>query len=247
MDAKIDMIQRSSLMTSQSQSTMRSSEGDSGQLADIEEGDENTNSFRDVVDDDESDFAPSRSPSPLAAKGLRRTQQPSGQDSSSHKFPPFQEVDIDEIETAGDTEPEEEVGDDDEIEEWEPSPTIPPMPSMQDSPHSRPTGKHMAVPPSPVFAADLKANRLMASKSQPSKRISSLASVLEKTRALSLDGDPRDSIVVIPNKKARAEAVASGGPNTEYVPGPGEVDVAKKKKRYVDYGRSLVLGDTKLY
>lgn len=50
---------------------------------------------------------------------------------------------------------------------------------------------------------------------------------------IDVDEDPSEAAVVIPNKKARQEAVANGGPNVEYVPRKGETDTVKKKKRYV--------------
>jgi hypothetical protein len=44
--------------------------------------------------------------------------------------------------------------------------------------------------------------------------------------------DGEDSVLVIPNRKARANAIANGGPDVTYVPQQkGEVDTAKKKKR----------------
>jgi hypothetical protein len=40
-----------------------------------------------------------------------------------------------------------------------------------------------------------------------------------------------DSVLVIPNRKARAAAIVNGGPDVTYIPRKGEVDVAKKRKR----------------
>jgi hypothetical protein len=47
------------------------------------------------------------------------------------------------------------------------------------------------------------------------------------------DADDDDSVRIIPNKAARNKVVEGLGPNAEYVPGPGEVEVVKKKKRSV--------------
>jgi kinesin family protein 20 len=50
------------------------------------------------------------------------------------------------------------------------------------------------------------------------------------------DADPdRSGIAVIPNRKARAAAIAHGGPGVTYIPMKGEVDTIKKKKRSVRF------------
>ncbi|OBZ79245.1 Kinesin-like protein KIF20A [Grifola frondosa] len=87
--------------------------------------------------------------------------------------------------------------------------------------------KHMlSVAPSPIFEADVKAGRAKANF-----RGSKLAGLQQSMDELSLEDDPDDSTVIIPNRKARQEAVAHGGPGVEYVPGKGEVDMTKKRKR----------------
>lgn len=43
--------------------------------------------------------------------------------------------------------------------------------------------------------------------------------------------EDEDAAVIIPNKKARQNAVAHAGPDAEYVPQAGESDTGKKKKR----------------
>jgi hypothetical protein len=45
------------------------------------------------------------------------------------------------------------------------------------------------------------------------------------------DADPDASIAVIPNRKARAEALKDAPDGVVYIPRPGEVDGVKKKKR----------------
>ncbi|KIK98327.1 hypothetical protein PAXRUDRAFT_823970 [Paxillus rubicundulus Ve08.2h10] len=43
--------------------------------------------------------------------------------------------------------------------------------------------------------------------------------------------EAEDSIIILPNRRIRQETVELGGPGVEYVPGKGEVDTVKKKKR----------------
>lgn len=42
-----------------------------------------------------------------------------------------------------------------------------------------------------------------------------------------------DSVAVIPDKQARKKSIMYAGPDAEYVPREGEIDVPKKKKRQV--------------
>lgn len=225
MDAKIDMIQRAGGLPLQGSSSLEET------LEDIEEEDEiestldRSRMHKPMDENHDSDFSPSRSPSPLAAKSLRKQQHKS--DESSQETEDAGEPEEEEAEEGADVEPSSEL-------DSEPDLALKPKRNVIDSPHSRPSGSHVLVPPSPIFEADVKAAKLMNSRSQPPKRGSSLTAILEKTRSLSLaddGGDARESIVIIPNKKARAETAARGGPGVEYVPGAGEVDVAKKKKR----------------
>ena len=77
------------------------------------------------------------------------------------------------------------------------------------------------------------------SKKSTGKRSTRSVSKLEREiKGLTLGGDALagadDSVVILPNRKLREAAVEVGGPGIEYVPGKGEVDTVKKKKRYAD-------------
>lgn len=223
MDAKIDMIQRAGGLPIHGSSSLEEA------LDDIEEEEELESTLdRSEVYDEDEDFNSSRSPSPLVSKGLRKQQTKASESEA------WQETEESQFTS------EDEEADEGNQSKTESNPTrLGPSTTHPtfNSPHSRPSGSHVLVPPSPIF--EVKATKLMKSRSQPQKCGSSLAAVLEKTRSLSLAdnggdrGEARDSIVVIPDKKARAEAAARAGPGVQYVPGPDEVVTAKKKKRSV--------------
>lgn len=83
-----------------------------------------------------------------------------------------------------------------------------------------------------------------ASKKSTSKRPTRSVSKLEREiKGLSIGGDaPAEadaSVVILPNRKLRQAAMGAGGPGVEYIPGEGEVDPAKKKKRCVGRRRDL--------
>lgn len=67
-----------------------------------------------------------------------------------------------------------------------------------------------------------------------SGNLADLEELEQEMEELSLRGSPDDSIIILPNKKSRREAVRSGGESVEYVPKDGEVDNAPKKKRCVE-------------
>lgn len=223
MDAKIDMIQRAGGLPKHGSSSLEES------LEDIEEEEELESTLdRSQVYDEDDHFDSSRSPSPLVSKGLRKQQTKSSESDARQETEESQSTSEDEEAAEGN------------YSETEPNPTRFGPSTTQptfNSPHSRPSGSHVLVPPSPIF--EVKATKLLKSRDQLPKRGSSLAAVLEKTRSLSLAdneddrGEARDSIVVIPDKKARAEAAARAGPGIQYVPGPDGVVTAKKKKRSV--------------
>lgn len=83
----------------------------------------------------------------------------------------------------------------------------------------------------PLETAKSKRTAQSAARGRRSTRTSAssraVAELGDDLDALSLGGDPDDSTVIIPNRKAREEAAAG----TEYVPKKGEVETAKKKKR----------------
>lgn len=80
-------------------------------------------------------------------------------------------------------------------------------------------------------------------KSTGKRSMKSVSKLEREIKSLSIGGDALvgadDSVIILPNRKLRKAAVEAGGPGTEYVPGKGEVDPAKKKKRWV--GRSWYL------
>lgn len=100
---------------------------------------------------------------------------------------------------------------------------------------SRASGKKhdFVEAPSPIFEVDVKAGKMAAKRKsgrEPSDKLSSLQETLE---SLSLQENARDSTVVVPNKKARQDAVTHGGEGQQHVSQKGEVDTVKKKKRSV--------------
>ncbi|EIW64942.1 kinesin-domain-containing protein [Trametes versicolor FP-101664 SS1] len=91
----------------------------------------------------------------------------------------------------------------------------------------------------PLETAKTKRAAQTAARGRRSTRASAssraVAELGDDLDALSLGGDPDDSTVIIPNRKAREEAAAG----TEYVPKKGEVETAKKKKRQLGKGRVM--------
>ncbi|KAH0838561.1 kinesin-domain-containing protein [Lanmaoa asiatica] len=75
-----------------------------------------------------------------------------------------------------------------------------------------------------------------ASKKSTGKRLTRSVSKLEQEiKGLSIGNDTLaeadNSIVILPNRKLRQAVVEAGGPGIDYIPGKGEVDPVKKKKR----------------
>ncbi|KAF8139970.1 kinesin-domain-containing protein [Boletus edulis] len=72
-------------------------------------------------------------------------------------------------------------------------------------------------------------------KSTGKRSTRSVSKLEQEIKGLSIAGDALagadDSVVILPNRKLRKAAVEAGGPGVEYVPGKGEVDPVKKKKR----------------
>lgn len=81
--------------------------------------------------------------------------------------------------------------------------------------------------PLPLHKAKAKATSSRRSSRTTRTSSTSLAGVVQKTAAMTLDEDEEDAAVIIPNKKAHQGA----GPDAEYVPQAGESDTGKKKKR----------------
>ena len=80
---------------------------------------------------------------------------------------------------------------------------------------------------------DKKATQDKASKTGTSKRSTRSVSKLEREiKGLSMgDAEADDSVIILPNRKLRQGVMEAGSPGVEYVPGKGEVDAVKKKKR----------------
>ncbi|CDO75878.1 hypothetical protein BN946_scf184672.g11 [Trametes cinnabarina] len=89
----------------------------------------------------------------------------------------------------------------------------------------------------PLATAQAKRAPQTAARGRRSTRTSSssraVAGLEDELDGLSLGGDPDDSTVIIPNRKAREQAAAG----TEYIPGKGETETGKKKKRQLGKGR----------
>ncbi|EJF66398.1 kinesin-domain-containing protein [Dichomitus squalens LYAD-421 SS1] len=195
-----------------------------------------------------------RTPSPLAGKGkpapkrqstLRPNQRGPAKVLESDSGDDDMYVDEteteDEVETASpdeddDDDDDEEISDfesedadEDEIQnstESESSETTPARPTTK----GKAVAAKIAPADIPLATAQVKRAPQPASRGRGSTRSSrAIAELEQELDSLSLGG--RDSTVIIPNKKARAEAASAAGPGAEYIPQKGEVDVAKKKKR----------------
>ena len=123
----------------------------------------------------------------------------------------------------------EDDEDEDEAQDWtesEASETTPARPSTKGK-----AAAAKAVPASkPIVTAQAKRSPQQASRGRRSTRASkAIAELEQELDDLSLGS--RDSTIVIPNKKARAEAISAAGPEAEYVPQKDEIDTGKKKKR----------------
>ncbi|KAH7915155.1 kinesin-domain-containing protein [Hygrophoropsis aurantiaca] len=103
------------------------------------------------------------------------------------------------------------------------------------TPPAKPSGKsRTSTTASKAISSKSVPNDIKA-KQRSSRRKSSLGLEHQMTglSVLSEDDIPGadDSVIIVPNRKARQVAAAVGGPGIEYVPRKGEVDTVKKKKR----------------
>ncbi|KAI9068005.1 kinesin-domain-containing protein [Trametes sanguinea] len=293
MDAKLDMIQRSRMLSGGSR-VPRSEGGYSDSIADsvdsdaigqlrmsdTGEHDDGHSSIAGRDADDESDESEvqdrsnsnsetrSRTPSPLAGKGKPlpkrqstlkpRTTPPS----SKAKSNAADEMEVDETETddAHTASPAEEEASEieDEIEEdeseEEEDESVSEFESDQDSIEEfseseasyaspKPKGRTSTsaakakAGAKPLAAAQAKRSTQASARGRRSTRTSgssrAVAELEDELDGLSLGGDPDDSTMIIPNRKAREQAAAG----TEYVPGKGEAEAGKKKKRQLGKGR----------
>lgn len=81
-----------------------------------------------------------------------------------------------------------------------------------------------------------KATHDKTSKKSKGKRSTRSVSKLEREiKGLSIGGDALaeadNSVVILPNRKSRQAVMEAEGAGVEYIPGKGEVDPGKKKKR----------------
>ncbi|TFK93524.1 kinesin-domain-containing protein [Polyporus arcularius HHB13444] len=202
--------------------------------------------------------ARSRTPSPLAGKGgklvpkrqstLRPSTKSSTKIGSDHGMD-VDETEIDDIETASpednDDESEEDAISDEptqsesesesveSIEDWTESEASESPVGAKGKGKAQATSNPVVVPSKPLAVAQAKRAQAPTQQGRKSTRKASkaIAELEQELDELSLgddDVDPDDSTVIVPNKKVREDAV---GPGLVYVPGKGEVDPGKKKKR----------------
>ncbi|CCM00330.1 uncharacterized protein FIBRA_02360 [Fibroporia radiculosa] len=204
----------------------------------------------------------SRSTSPLAGKGRRRTKHSSLRPdldvvSDSHYSTSEEGMDVDDCVTSHEGSSDEGTEDDDIITSpSEDSDELEHMPSTKpslpkDSKRSLQPSSHtlLSKAPLPIFEADVKAGKVAAAtrrSTRNSRTSDKLAALEHSLNRLSLkDSRPaRDSTAVIPDKKARQAAVAHDAPDVAYVPQAGETDTLKKKKRQL--GKNRVVTDDEM-
>ncbi|EED81253.1 predicted protein [Postia placenta Mad-698-R] len=225
MDAKIDMVNRSKLrhpLVDHSDEGGETDEHMQDEFEGQEELEEDPNESDDAQTYKSSES--SRSPSPLAGKGQKKAKR--GTTRATNRVVHSDYADDDTFDQRSD-------GDD-----WQ----MDTAPSQSDSREelpkqpirtSRASGKKhdFVEAPSPIFEVDVKAGKMAAKRKsgrEPSDKLSSLQETLE---SLTLQENARDSTVVVPNKKARQDAVTHGGEGQQNVSQKGEVDTIKKKKR----------------
>ncbi|KAG1773012.1 kinesin-domain-containing protein [Suillus occidentalis] len=208
MDAKIDMLHQAGLIGSPQKRREIVEDEELGQIED--------KSVEIIEDSDETaDSEASRSSSPLYGKGKAKTQT---EPTSRRKLGTETDVSAhSEIEQF--TEGEESVEDDPISEDDESDIYTPPTKTK-----SRPFK---------VVIEPLAKGKVGSSAANTGFRSTRSVSLLEKQiKDLSLLEDGTDgaddSVTILPNRKARA---AYGGPDVVFVPGKGDLDTTKKKKR----------------
>ncbi len=182
------------------------------QSEDADEGEEE--------DEDDSYGSEERSSSPLAGKNAPRVN---GKSSLSSRSIYSLSSNAD---TADDDENAEEAIPQSNIFQNQALPTPPNSQAFEDDEDSSSLPLHKAKSKARTKATPNTGRR-------STRTTSSLAGVVQKTAAMTLDEDEEDddAAVIIPNKKARQAAVAHAGADAEYVPQAGESDTGKKKKR----------------
>ncbi|KIJ21477.1 hypothetical protein PAXINDRAFT_123270 [Paxillus involutus ATCC 200175] len=223
MDAKIDMLHQAGLLgtvekyavISASESETEDSRGDISQDSHDDSGD-SASEFGMVAD------LPS---SPLQGKGKSATSARPitthiARSETDNSIPSAVDDDTDDAIF-------EEVGEDEDEDE---NIAVPSTSSDSDDyvPLAPAPGKKTKNQKAPPQAAPAKSAKRRSTKSVVSK-------LEQDMNDLVISGDvvpeAEDSIVILPNRRVRQETVELGGPGVEYVPGMGEVDTVKKKKR----------------
>ncbi|KAH7883877.1 kinesin-domain-containing protein, partial [Phlebopus sp. FC_14] len=208
LDAKIDMLHQAGWLGTATKGGVSASESDTDHSDDV------SNSV-DFSDEGRMDEAPSSSPlqgksrSPAAAN-IMSTYSRLSNDSDGMVGNPVAEQGAGEEDTS-----EPSFGEDDEDD------YVPPIPAPVTK------ARHVNVSPNP-YAFEVMHSVQRSSKHTTLQLEQQMAGML-----ISDDVTPGadDSAVILPNRKAQQAAAGTGGPGVEYVPGKGEVDVVKKKKR----------------
>ncbi|KDQ54883.1 hypothetical protein JAAARDRAFT_37996 [Jaapia argillacea MUCL 33604] len=167
-----------------------------------------------VEDEDETETDDDWQPEPVV-KGTAKTSKPAGGSKATSTFRRRVVSDEDE--------------DEDEDASLHSSPPLPKKPTG--SKGKAGTAKTQTRPALPLWdSSDDEISVVPKGKGKESQRASShkkVSSIEDQFDELSLD----DSVMIIPDKKARQNAVVRGAPEVEYVPQVGEGDTGKKKKR----------------
>lgn len=224
MDAKIDMLHQAGLIGSPQKRREIVEES--------EESDEIEDENVEIIEgsDESADSAASRSSSPLDGKGKAKTQS---ELTSNRMLGTDQEEtgagaqsEIEQI-TEGEDSVDDPISEDDESDDYAPLAKV----------KSRPF--RVAVKP-------LAKEKVGITEAKTGRRSTRTVSLLEKqVKDLSLleydIGGADDSVTILPNRKARA---AYGGPDVVFVPGKGDLDTTKKKKRQL--GKKAVVTEEEL-
>ncbi|KAG1757256.1 kinesin-domain-containing protein [Suillus lakei] len=211
MDAKIDMLHRAGLIGSpqKRREIVEESEG-SGEIEDED--------VEIIEDSDEpSDSEAGRSSSPLDGKGKAKTQL---ELTSNRMLGAGQEEADASAQSKIEQMTEEESVEDDPISEDDESDDYAPPAKAKSRPFQ------VAVKP-------LAKGKVESQATKTGRRSTRTVSLLEKQiKDISIvevgTGGADDSVTILPNRKARA---AYGGPDVVFVPGKGDLDTTKKKKR----------------
>ncbi|KAG1783598.1 kinesin-domain-containing protein [Suillus placidus] len=218
MDAKIDMLHQAGLI------------GSPQKHREIVESGEIEDENVEIIEDSQelADSEASRSSSPLDGKGKAKTQL----EFTSNRMLGTDQEETDasaqsEIEQMTEEEESDPISEDDESDDYAP-------PAKANS------------KPFKVVVKPLAKGTVGSPAAQTGRRSTRTVSLLEKQiKDLSLledgTGGADDSVTILPDRKARA---AYGGPDVVFVPGKGDLDTTKKKKRQL--GKKAVVTEEEL-